>query len=114
MKIEDARSFCIDCFFGSRTYLASLSVASGVSKESLQSDVNGIGIVLQEHTGCQGIAILLRRDINYAQTLAQSVTRQTGVPATAIVAGDFQSIRPLTAPVTQRMRPEQVGVSIGH
>jgi hypothetical protein len=76
--------------------------------------VNGIRIVLQEHTGYQGIAILLRRDISYAQTLAQNVTRQTGVPATAIAAGDFQSIRPLTAPVRQRMRPAQGGVSIGH
>ncbi|GBC71185.1 hypothetical protein HRbin02_00964 [Candidatus Calditenuaceae archaeon HR02] len=112
MSVEQARRYCIDCFFGSRANINKLFAAARVSSRTLENDVNGIGITYTN--GRQALAILLRRGNEYAQPIAQAIADQFGVPVTAIVAGELQSARPIPYVSRQRVRPAQGGVSIGH
>lgn len=107
MNIEEARKYCIDCFFGPRIYKALAGT------ETVRNDVNGVGVTSQ-----QQIAILLRRHNPYAQSVVQTLAQSVQpVPITTIVAGEFQSIRPLLTLNVSRTRPMRSapgGVSIGH
>jgi len=87
---------------------AAAAVPTGV----LDPDVNGIGVTYQQHG--QQLAILLRRPNQRAQSVAQGLTKQFGVPVGVFVAGEFQSIRPFPSIARRPIRPAPGGVSIGH
>lgn len=114
MSAEDARDFCINCFFGSGThsFLAELAKA-GTPTEPLRRDVNGVGVIAGPY-GVQQVAILLRNQNPYAQSAALTLARQTASAVTTIVVGEFQAIQPVVVPARQRVRPAPGGVSIGH
>lgn len=112
MSLEQARAYCIDCFFGSRVNINKLYTAARVRSSALENDVNGIGIAYEE--GGQKLAILLRKPNENADLVGQAVSNLFRVQVTTILAGDFQSIRPVPSFSRQRIRPSPGGVSIGH
>jgi len=60
LSLEQARAYCIDCFFGSRAHLAKMYASARVPEGALENDVNGVGITYGKDE--QVLAILLRRE----------------------------------------------------
>ena len=83
-----------------------------VPEGALENDVNGVGITYGKDE--QVLAILLRRENRNSLPVAQAIADQFNTAVKVVVAGEFQSIRPLPPIPRKRIRPAPGGVSIGH